>query len=701
VVKKKEKPVKIITLDTETYEGLIGKLKRIAIYDGNKVTYGYNFLDIEPVLLDYYNLGYDVHIYIHNIEFDARKIPEIFDESRIVWGKCFVINNKLATIKCKYYTFHDSFKILPMSLKQLSGTKGFDVEHGKLDLFEAIQTHYPNQYDIRNKVLTPVKINKKVLYDEYTGEPVMEHKILQRETLVNFLDKCPVDDDLFLEYLGYDVLSLYEILQKLMTVAYMEEKDFCKIISTASLSRYFFKNGYNGKQFMCGSQKAYDLLCSFVYNNYPELEEFLRDAYCGGRTEVFKPFLEGNGKHYDVNSLYPYEMKIKLFPIGRPDHTINSDKAEKIFKKWLTDHKGIGFLSCEIYIPKQHIPPLPAKMGKLVFPCGHIYGVWHFEELEYAINNCGCRIEEYREVIIYSRTEPIFKEFIECFEKIKIDSEQEGNYALRTLAKLVMNTGYGYTATIREKEKIMSIKNLPNHRQDVKYINNIDGYIVCNTKMTAEYIQVQVAASVTAYARLDLLRGLRNANEKGNVYYCDTDSIVTDISLDNSMVDKYQLGKFKLETEPKRGLFLKPKVYAEVFEETDKSSGVTTSYDTVKFKGVSKDTQEQLTYNDYEYLLTELKAQNKKSVTVEHDKIVQRSIMFMKKTNLDWGYYEQRDKVFNLDMSKDKRRTFYEQNKTEPLYFNTTKDFENFSFAIDEEVDFTQSEDCKNDEQRN
>ena len=69
--------------------------------------------------------------------------------------------------------------------------------------------------------------------------------------------------------------------------------------------------------------------------------------------------------------------------------------------------------------------------------------------------------------------------------------------------------------------------------------------------------------------------------------------------------------------------------------------------------------------------------------------------MFMKKTDLDWGYYEQRDKVFNLDMSKDKRRTFYEQNRTEPLYFNTTEDFKNFSFGIDEEVDFTQNEDCK------
>ena len=48
---KKSKPVKLITLDTETYNGLIAGLKRIAIYDGTDITYGYTFTDIEPKLL--------------------------------------------------------------------------------------------------------------------------------------------------------------------------------------------------------------------------------------------------------------------------------------------------------------------------------------------------------------------------------------------------------------------------------------------------------------------------------------------------------------------------------------------------------------------------------------------------------------------------------------------------------------------------
>ena len=52
----RKRPKKLITLDTETYNGLKGDLKRIAIYDGVEVTYGYKFEDIEPKINEWYNL---------------------------------------------------------------------------------------------------------------------------------------------------------------------------------------------------------------------------------------------------------------------------------------------------------------------------------------------------------------------------------------------------------------------------------------------------------------------------------------------------------------------------------------------------------------------------------------------------------------------------------------------------------------------
>ena len=71
---KKKKPIKILTLDTETYNGLIGDLKRIAIYDGKTVTYGYTFEEIEPEIIGFFQLGYDVHIYINIFSFQMQMI---------------------------------------------------------------------------------------------------------------------------------------------------------------------------------------------------------------------------------------------------------------------------------------------------------------------------------------------------------------------------------------------------------------------------------------------------------------------------------------------------------------------------------------------------------------------------------------------------------------------------------------------------
>ena len=81
----------------------IGDLKRIAIYDGKTVTYGYTFEEIEPEIIGFFQLGYDVHIYIHNAEFDLRKIPQVFSKDRIDWENCALINRKFAKVKTKYY----------------------------------------------------------------------------------------------------------------------------------------------------------------------------------------------------------------------------------------------------------------------------------------------------------------------------------------------------------------------------------------------------------------------------------------------------------------------------------------------------------------------------------------------------------------------------------------------------------------------
>lgn len=643
---KSKKPVKIITLDTETYNGLIGDLKRIAVYDGDRVTYGYTFLDVEPVLLGYYKEGFQVHVYIHNLEFDARKIPDLLDPSRVVWEKSFIINGKLATLACKKYTVHDSFKILPKSLGSLS--HDFDVEHGKLDLWEEVEKEYPGQYKDK----------------------------------VDFLDRCDPDDPIYVKYLGYDVISLYEILGKLLDISGLDPADFVGRISTSSLSRFLFKNGYKGEVFKdpLRGQTDYQIMTQYNWKKNLEVEEFIRASYCGGRTEVFRPRLSKKGYHYDVNSLYPSQFD-KEYPVGKPEYYNEPKMAKFYFERWREDHVGLGFVSCSVFIPQQDIPPLPCKMGKLVFPCGHVYGTWTFEELEYSILNCGVEIKEYYEVCFFSQTYPVFKRFKDTFYQLKVQATEEGNESLRTLAKLILNVMYGYTGMTRDKTQLRPFSELASH-DDVVYADEDLGFIEIPADINSEYIQVQIASYVTSRARLVLLDALREVNSRGHVYYCDTDSIVCDVPMDPSMVHHTKLGFWDLESEPEKAVFLRPKVYAELYPKKVN----------VKFKGVTKETQRKLSFDDYENLYLELEEMKKEYVIVEKNRLTMRSIMYIEKEKIDIKDnrinnktegiktgYEVRDKKMNLN-TVEKRQMDYKGNHTKPWFFDSEEQFDSFSF---------------------
>ena len=639
----KKKPIKILTLDTETYQGLIGKLKRIAIYDGQKITYGYTFEEVEKDILEL-SKRFNIHIYIHNLEFDARKMPELFDNKRIIWDKCFIINGKLATITTKHYVIHDSFKLLPNSLKKLS--KDFDVEHGKLDLWGEVEKKYPGEYT----------------------------------DIVDFLDRCDIDNELYLEYLGYDVMSLYEVLEVLQDIAGLELKDFVKRISTASLSRYIFKNGYKGKIFKRDDQTKtdFEMLSQFNWKNDLGIEEFLRASYCGGRTEVFKPWLKSQGFHYDVNSLYPSVMIGVFYPVGKPFFTEKAKQAQAFFEKWQSDRQGLGFICADVFIPKQHIPPLPVKMGKLTFPCGHVFGTWTYEELEYAVKECGVVIEKYQACCHFEKTYQVFDNFVKTFYQLKEQATKEKNPSLRALAKLLLNVGYGYTGMRRDdKTSIKAFEKISDY-DEIKFANEELGFIEVPTEITAEYIQVQVASYVTSRARLILLKALRDVEHRGgNVYYCDTDSIVSDIEFNPSIVNSSKLGFWDCEGKPLQGIFLRPKVYSEILDKVDPDTKK--NLVNVKFKGITRETQKTLDFDSYEHLYQELQYMKKDYEIIEKNKLQMRSVMYMKKNELDFDYHEYRDKKMNFN-TVEKRLMNYIGNYTKPLFFDTLEKFENFNF---------------------
>ena len=193
---------------------------------------------------------------------------------------------------------------------------------------------------------------------------------------------------------------------------------------------------------------------------------------------------------------------------------------------------------------------------------------------------------------------------------------------------------------------------------------------------------MQIASYVTSRARLVLLDALRKTSEKGNVYYCDTDSIVCDVPMDESMVHPTKLGYWDLESRPIKAVFLRPKVYAEFYEKNTN----------VKFKGVTKETQKKMNFDDYENLYRELEELKKDYIIVEKNRLTMRSIMYIEKEKIDITDnrindkergiktgYEVRDKKMNLK-TVEKRQMDYTRNETKTWYFSSEDEFSNFNF---------------------
>ena len=644
---RKTRQPKIITLDTETI-GLEGELKRIAVFDGETVTYGYTFEDVEWKIIEYYEAGLMPHVYVHNMDFDLRKIESIFRKGNVLWNTTRKIGNRYAKLTCTKYTFHDSFKILPQALSSLS--KDFDLEHGKLDLWAAVQERYPGQYT--------------------------DH--------VDFLNRCHPDDELYLEYLGYDVISLYELIEKMMDIAKLPAEEFVRILSTASLSRYLFKNGYGGLQFMePGAKKTdFEILTSckawssektmkFSTISYAECELKIREAYTGGRTEVFIP-VAGFAYHYDVNSLYPAAMIDNEFPVGFPEYIDEPKVCRIMWRDWLRDRKGLGFIKADVYIPPQTIPPLPVKMGKLAFVTGYVSGTWTYIELAYAVEHCGVEVQHIHEMVHFKKTYKVFKNFVGEMYKIKEQATIDKNKSLRNFSKLILNTSYGWTALRRDDKTALRDISLLDRWQDTDrflYANEELGFIEIQDKVMTETVQVQVGAYVTSYARLILLDALRTQAEKGEVYYCDTDSIVCSAPLPPEMVDSNRLGAWDLENVIESGIFLQPKVYME------RKDGK----DSVKFKGVTKTRQKELDGAYYEKLLKLMQEGRQEKVIVEVGRASLPSLAVAQKRGEDPNRLKVIDKGMNIG-AKQKRQIDYRENTSQPWHMDSLEMFHSFGF---------------------
>lgn len=166
-------------------------------------------------------------------------------------------------------------------------------------------------------------------------------------------------------------------------------------------------------------------------------------------------------------------------------------------------------------------------------------------------------------------------------------------------------------------------------------------------------VSIATASAITAYSRIYINKiKLDILNKGGHIYYSDTDSVVTDIKLDENLVGS-EIGKLKLEHEITEGYFISNKTYCfknKKGETIIKNKGVfINKLGNGKIVTPFKDDKEykSLAYDDFKKLYL---GDNVKTFRYESERNINVGYVTIKKPNklkLSFNSYTKRTKVFN------------------------------------------------------
>lgn len=340
------------------------------------------------------------------------------------------------------------------------------------------------------------------------------------------------------KYCLNDCISLYEILKTFNNIIKDVNGSIGYTIASTSLATF-------RKKFLKQELETYH-----IYNNH------FQKAYYGGRTEIFNMYARETDKpyyYYDINSLYPYVMRKYKYPVSKP---------KRVKYKSIDEIKGkCGIMDVSICSPSyMDVPILPyhREDGKLLFPLGKWRGLYEYSLIEKAIKY-GYKIKIHYAWEFIS--DYLFKEFVDYFYTLKCNSEG----AKKKIYKLILNSNYGKWGEKNDRKELITD---PNAKLEglLPYDTHF-GYAIKEYKQHSAYHLPAISIRVTAQAQLTLYNLIEKILMKnGTIYYCDTDSVITDIRLDTSP----DLGDIKLEYEFKKGIFLAPKTYILELYDKDK-----------------------------------------------------------------------------------------------------------------------------------
>ena len=246
---------------------------------------------------------------------------------------------------------------------------------------------------------------------------------------------------------------------------------------------------------------------------------------------------------------------------------------------------------------------LPVKTNKLIFPNGEFEGIWSSEELKFAKNN-GYTIKVNRGYN-FNKVNNLFTSYVNDLFKKKSESFGASKTVYKSLlnnliGRFGLNINKPLTKNINLKnlDYILSTRDVFNYHKitednflisynpivnpkicyehGIDYLKVLKNEFNNNTNLDSKNlysdVSIVISAMITSYSRIFMNKiKLEILLKGGKIYYTDTDSLVTDIPLENININYVgnKLGQFKLEHIIKEGYFISNKTYC-ILDNNDK-----------------------------------------------------------------------------------------------------------------------------------
>lgn len=389
--------------------------------------------------------------------------------------------------KTEKITIYDSLKILPFSVEAIA--KGFNLPISKLEI------DYDEKREIGH-ILTPQEI-------DYLRNDV--------------------------EIMSRALLTLFNQDLRQMTQGSNALYDYKKIVGKKNFSKWF---------------------------PIPDYDFDVRQSYKGGFTYCDSRIQGqdiGAGIVLDVNSLYPSVMYYQPLPYGEGIFFEGKYKPDKLYNLY------VQMFTCQFELKENYIPTIQLKNNLSFMPTAYLSSS-EDEEVTMCLTSVDLELffEHYHVYNItwhsgwkFKSTTGLFKEYIDKWNAVKMESTLNGNKAMRTLAKLMLNALYGKFALN------------PNVQSKIPYYDNGIIKYTLGEKETRNPIYIPAGTFITAWARHKTITSAQKVYDR--FLYADTDSlhlIGTEIPK-GLEVDPVKLGAWKHESTFTRARFVRQKTYIE------------------------------------------------------------------------------------------------------------------------------------------